>query len=56
MVVAQLAERLLPIPDFRGSNPDNGKFLYFNIYCELYLIEKTKKEKEAGNGSFKKPL
>ena len=27
VVVAQLAERSLPIPDFRGSNPDTGKFL-----------------------------
>ena len=27
VVVAQLAERLLPIPEFRGSNPVIGKIL-----------------------------
>ena len=27
VVVSQLAERSLPIPEVRGSNPDNGKFL-----------------------------
>ena len=31
VVVAQLAERSLPIPEVRGSNPDTGKFLK-NIY------------------------
>jgi len=31
VVVAQLAEQLLPIQEVRGSNPDTGKFLK-NIY------------------------
>ena len=59
VVVAQLAERSLPIPEVRGSNPDNGKFYRtFIIYCQLYCIEKTKiKEKEARNGPvFKKTV
>ena len=48
VVVAQLAERSLPIPDTR-------KFYRTFIYCQLYCIEKTKiKEKEAENGAFKK--
>ena len=50
VVVAQLAERSLPVPYLRGSNPVIGKKL-FPVNC----IEKTKiKEKEAGNGQFKK--
>ena len=52
VVVAQLAERLLPIPEVRGSNPD--MFYRTFIYCHLYCIKKTKlrKEKEARNGPF----
>ena len=37
VVVAQLAERSLPIPEVRGSNPDNGKFLQ-NIYYFLSTV------------------
>ena len=39
-VVAQLVERLLPIPEVRSSNPVIGKNIYltFTINC----IEKTK--------------
>ena len=36
VVVAQLAERLLPIPDISSSNPVNGKILcfkYFAVNC-----------------------
>ena len=40
VVVAQLTERLLPIPDHPGSNPVIGNF-YWTIYCQL-LVEKTK--------------
>ena len=49
-MVAQLVERLLPIPEARASNPVIGKF-----YIE-YSIEKTKiKKKRPGNGPlFKK--
>ena len=55
VVVAQLVERWLPIPEVRGSNPVIGKnLLILNNYWIL-CIEKTKnKEKEAGNGPFKK--
>ena len=53
VVVAQLVERSLPIPEVRGSNPVIGKkLLTIIVYCQL-CIEKTKnKEKEAGNGPF----
>ena len=40
VVVAQLTERLLPIPDHPGSNPVIGIF-YWTIYCQL-LVETTK--------------
>ena len=33
LVVAELAERLLPIPEVRGSNPANGKILQFTVNC-----------------------
>ena len=51
VVVAQLVERLLPIPEVRGSNPVIGKnlFIYLTfVYCQL-CIEKTKiKKKRPG--------
>ena len=37
VVVAQLAERSLPVPEVRGSNPDTGKFLK-NIYLLLSTV------------------
>ena len=45
VVVAQLVERLLPIPEVRGSNPVIGKNLYrtFTVNC----IEKTRKRKRG---------
>ena len=44
VVVAQLVERSLPIPEVRGSNPVIGKKLYwiFTVIC----IEKTKIKKK----------
>ena len=51
VVVAQLAEQLLPTPENRGSNPVNRNFLYwmFIVNC----VEKTTiKKREAGNGPF----
>ena len=52
VVVAQLEERSLPIPEIRGSNPVIG----YNIYYHLYLkncIEKTKiKKKRPGTAQF----
>ena len=47
--VAQLAERLLLMPEIRGSKPLIGKILYW-IYL-LLAVENTKiKKKEAGIG------
>ena len=49
MVVAQLAEWSLPIPEVRGLNPVIGKILYWTYL--LLTVEKTKiKKKEAVNG------
>ena len=47
MVVAQLVERSLLIPEVRGSNSVIGKNSYstFTVNCQ---------EKEAGNGPFVK--
>ena len=53
VVVAQLAERSLPTPEIRGSNPDIGNIS--NIFiCQLLSRKDENKEKEAGNGPFKK--
>ena len=55
--MAQLVERLLPIPEVFGSNPVIGKILYIENLFTLNCIEKTKiKKKEAGKGQFKKTL
>ena len=53
--MAQLVKRSLPIPEVRGSNPVIGKNLFyiehlFTVNCVL----KRRKEKEAGDGPFKK--
>ena len=56
VVVAQLVERSIPIPEVRGSNPVIGNKLFILNICFLstvYWKDKNKeKEKEAGNGSF----
>ena len=52
VVVAQLVERSLPIPEVRGSNPVIGKNLSIHltiVYCQLCI---EKKKKEAGDGPF----
>ena len=57
--VAQLAEWSLPIPEVRRFESRHRQFFieHLGIYCHLYCIEKTKiKEKEAGNGAFKKRI
>ena len=55
MVVAQLVERPLPIPEVRGSIPVIGKKIYIEHLFIVNCIEKTKiKEKEGGNGPFLK--
>ena len=53
VVVAQLVERSLPIPEVRGSNPVIGKNLYWTfVYCQL-CIKKTKiKKKRPGMAHF----
>ena len=51
VIVAQLVERLLPIPEVRGSNPVIGKNLYWTSYCQLYWKDENK-EKEAGKSQF----
>ena len=59
VVVAQLVEQSLPIPEVRGSNPVIGKklFTYLTFVCCQLCIEKTKiREKEAGNGPFLKKV
>ena len=55
VVVAQVVEQPLPIPEVRGSNPLIGKNLYIEQLFNVKCIEKTKiKEKEAGNGPLEK--
>ena len=51
VVVVQLVERLLPKPVIRNSNSVIG-IIY--THYELYWKDENK-EKEAGNGLFKKP-
>ena len=47
VVVAQLAERSLSIPEVRGSNPDIGKFLQnINLLSTvLYWRDKNKRKR-----------
>ena len=52
MVVAQLAKRLLPTPEVRGSNPVIGEF--YSTLLTVNCIEKTKiKKKRPGMAHFK---
>ena len=58
MVVAQLVEQLLPIPEVRVSNPVISKIY---IYIEHFLLstvywKNEDKEKEAGYGHLKKEI
>ena len=55
MVVAQLVEHSLPIPEVRGSNPVIGKYLFISNICILstVCVEKTKiKKKRPGMAHF----
>ena len=54
MVVAQLAERSLPTPEIRRSNPDIGNELFRMHICQLLSRKDENKEKEARNGPIKK--
>ena len=52
LVVAQLMQRQLPIPDVRGSNPDIGKIYNENL-CIVNCNEKAKiKKKRPGLDHF----
>ena len=52
VVVAQLAERLLPIPEDLGFESSHWQLL-LNIYLLLTVCRKDEnKEKGAGNGPF----
>ena len=54
MVVAQLVEWSLPIPEVSGSNPVIGK-IYIDHLCTVSCIEKTKIKKNGpGNGQLLK--
>ena len=52
--MAQLVDRLLPIPEVRGLNPVIGKTLFILNICLLSTVYRKdeNKEKEAGNGPF----
>ena len=55
VVLAQLVEWSLPIPEVCILNPVIGNNLYIEHLFTVNCIEKTKiKNKEAGNGQFKK--
>ena len=56
VVVAQLVELSLPIPEVRGSNPVIGKDLFISNICLLTTVywKDENKEKETGNGPFLK--
>ena len=58
VVVAQLVERSLQIPEVRGSNPVISKNLLISIICLLSTVYwKDKNEEiEAGNGPFLKKV
>ena len=50
--MAQLAERSLPIPEIRSSNPDIG--IISNVFiCQLLSRKDENKEKESGKGPLK---
>ena len=55
VVVAQLAERSLPTPEIRGSNPNIGNISNV-FFCQLLSRKDKNKEKEAGKGPLKKHI
>ena len=42
VVVAQLAERLLPTPEIRGSNPDIGNKIFESHYLSIAIQKRRK--------------
>ena len=53
MVVAQLAERLLPMPKARGSNSVIGKFFIMNVFT-VNCRKDEAKEKRPGKNHLKR--
>ena len=58
MVVAQLVEQSLPLPEVCGLNPVIGKNLFILNICLLSTVywKDENKEKEAGDGPFFKKI
>ena len=54
VVVAQLVEQLLPVPEVRGLNPVISKKIFISNICLLSAVywKDENIEKEAGNGPF----
>ena len=52
MVVAQLAEWLLPIPEDPGSNPVIRNTFIEHLFTVTVCRKDENKEKEDGNGPF----
>ena len=56
VVVAQLVERSLLIPEVRGSNPVIGKIYWIFVYCQLYWKDENKEKRGREWPIFKKKL
>ena len=54
VVVAQLAEQSFLSPEICGSNPNISNEIFRTYICQLLSRKDGNKEKEAGNGPFKK--
>jgi hypothetical protein len=54
VVVAQLAERSLPTPEIRGSNPSIGKIYPIYLSTVSQFRKDENKRKRGRNGPFKK--
>ena len=54
--MAQLAERLLPIPKDLGSNPIIGNFYWTFIYCQRIVEKRKVKKKRPGMVYFWKKI
>ena len=55
MVVAQLVERSLPMPEVRSSNTVGGKLLYRTFICVLSIVlkDENKEKRRPGMAHFK---
>ena len=54
VVVVQLADQSLLTSEIRGSDPNIGKVFRMHIFVNCNSEKTKRKEKEAGNGPFKK--